>query len=96
MLSLFRGQVQSAPLSLGVPLSACRLAAADVDQNNVVNTVDVVAVQRFVLGRSTGIANTCTYQFNPANRTYSGTVIDQTGQDYDALVFGDVATSFVH
>jgi hypothetical protein len=28
------------------------------------------------------------------NRTYPGVVTDQTGQDYDALIFGDVASTF--
>ena len=61
-----------------------------------VNTVDVVAVQRFAIGLSTGIANIGKYQFTPTNRTYTGVVSNQTGQNYDTLVFGDVATGFVH
>ena len=61
-----------------------------------VNTVDVIAVQRFSVGLSTGIANTGKYQFTPANRSYTGIVTNQTGQNYDTIVFGDVATGFVH
>ena len=61
-----------------------------------INTVDVIAIQRFFLGLSTGIANTGKYQFTPVNRTYPGIVSNQTGQNYDALVFGDVAVGFVH
>jgi hypothetical protein len=61
---------------------------------NGVNTVDVIAIQRFFLGLSTGIANTGKYQFSPTNRTYSGIVTDQTGQNYDTLIFGDVASPF--
>ena len=64
--------------------------------DNTVNTVDVVAIQRFFLGQTTGISNVGKYQFSPANRTYSGMVSDQTGQNYDALIFGDVASGFVH
>ena len=30
------------------------------------------------------------------SRSYPGLVTNQTGQNYDALVFGDVATTFVH
>jgi hypothetical protein len=76
-------------------LSGCRLAAADVNGDNAVNTVDVIAIQRFFLGLSTGIANVGKYQFTPANRTYPGIVSDQTAQNYDTLVFGDVASHFV-
>jgi hypothetical protein len=81
-------------LMIGTPLTGCRLTAADVNGDNVVNTVDVIGIQRFFLGLSTGIANTGKYKFNPANRTYSGIVSDQTAQNYDALVFGDVASPF--
>jgi hypothetical protein len=60
-----------------------------------VDTVDVIAIQRFFLGLSTGIANTGKYQFTPANRSYVGLLANQTGQNYDTLVFGDTASSFV-
>ena len=82
-------------LNLGTPLAGCRLMAADVNGDSLVNTVDVIAIQRFFLGLTTGIANVGKYQFSPANRTYPGVVTDQTGQNYDTLVFGDVASSFV-
>ena len=59
-----------------------------------VNTVDVVATQRFFLALTTGIANVGEFQFNPTSRSYSGIVSDQTAQNYDALVFGDVASPF--
>jgi hypothetical protein len=83
-------------LQVGIPLSGCRLTAADVDLNNQVNTIDVVGVQRFFLVASTGTANTGKYRFTPTSRTYSGIVTDQTSQNYDSLVLGDVATPFIH
>jgi len=83
-------------LNLGTPLSGCRLTAADVNADTLVDTIDVIAVQRFFLNLSTGIANTGKYKFNPLNRSYPGVVTDQTGQNYDALIFGDVAAGFVH
>ena len=82
-------------LNIGTPLSGCRLTAADVNGDSSVNTVDVVAMQRFFLGLSTGVANTGKYKFIPVNRTYTVIVSNQTGQNYDALVFGDVAAPFV-
>jgi FG-GAP-like repeat/Carboxypeptidase regulatory-like domain len=81
-------------LNIGTPLSGCRLTAADVNGDNTVNTVDVQATQRFFFNRTTGIANTGKYQFTPASRTYPGIGSNQTGQNYNALVFGDVATPF--
>ena len=81
---------------LGISLlTGCRLTAADVNGVNGVNTVDVIAVQRFFLGNSTGIANVGKYLFNPASRSYPGVVSNQTAQNYDTLVFGDVSSHFV-
>ena len=88
--------IQRHVLGLGTPLTGCKLAAADVNGVGGVNTVDVVAVQRFAIGLSTGTANIGKYQFTPANRTYTGVVSNQTAQNYDTIVFGDVATGFVH
>jgi Carboxypeptidase regulatory-like domain len=88
--------VQRQFLNLGTPLSGCRLTAADVNGDTSINTIDVIAIQRFFLGLSTGIANVGKYQFAPVNRSYVGIVSSQTGQNYDALVFGDVASGFVH
>src|SRR5213076_186838 len=73
----------------------CPLAAADVNGDNLINTVDVIAIQRFLLSLTTGIANTGKYQFSPTSRTYQGIVSNQTAQNYDTLVFGDVAAGFV-
>ena len=78
------------------PVLVCRVTAADVNGVGGVNTVDVIAIQRFVLGLTIGIANTGKYQFNPVNRSYSGIVTNQTGQNYDTVVLGDVAPPYVH
>jgi hypothetical protein len=88
--------IQRQFLGLGTPLTGCRLTAADVNGSNTIDTVDVIAVQRFFLGLSTGLANVGKYKFNPINRTYTGIVTNQTAQNYDTLIFGDIATPFVH
>jgi hypothetical protein len=79
----------------GTFLSGCRLAATDMNGNTVVNTQDVIAVQRFFTGQTTAIANVGKYKFTPVSRTYTGTTTNQTAQNYDTLVFGDVAAGFV-
>ena len=81
-------------LNLAV-LSGCRLTAADVNGDGNVTTIDVIAIQRFALGFTTKTANVGKYKFNPASRTYTGVVTNQTGQNYDTLIFGDVASHFV-
>ena len=86
--------VQRHFLNIALLPVGCRRDAADVNGDTNINAVDVIAIQRFFLGITTGIANVGKYQFTPANRTYPGIVSDQTAQNYDALVFGDVASAF--
>jgi hypothetical protein len=78
----------------GTFLTGCKLAAADVNGDTVVTTQDVIAMQRFFNGQTTAIANVGKYKFTPVNRSYLGIASNQTAQNYDTLVFGDVATPF--
>mgnify|MGYP000532341190 CR=1 FL=1 len=80
---------------LGLGTLACP-DCGDVTGNGRVDTSDVVAIQRFFLGYATGIANVGKYNFNPASRSYPGVTANQIHQNYDALVIGDTASSFVH
>jgi hypothetical protein len=91
VVAIQRHFLNIAPLPPG-----CRLTAADVNGDTLITTADIISVQRFILNMSTGIANVGKYQFTPASRTYPAVVTDQTGQDYDTLVFGDVVSGFVH
>jgi hypothetical protein len=74
-----------------MPSNGCRC-----QRFHTIDTVDVIAVQRFFLGLSTGVANVGKYKFNPVNRTYTSLVTNRTGQNYDTLIFGDVTTPFVY
>jgi CSLREA domain-containing protein len=71
-------------------LSECALTAADADKDSAVDTVDVIAIQRFFLGSNTGTAHVGEWQFKPASLSYSNLATSQTGQNYDALVVGDL------
>lgn len=76
-----------------IPLG-CRRTAADINIDGAINTIDAIAIQRFFIGASTGIGQTGKYIFNPINQTYIGLTTNQMGQNYDALVRGDVASPF--
>ena len=84
--------VQRHFLSIGPPLSGCRLTAADVNGDAFINSIDVIAIQRFILGFFTGIANVGKYQFTPHSRCFN----PQPNQNFDTLVFGDVAAPFIY
>ena len=79
-------------LGISILPAGCRRDAGDVSGDGAVTTVDVIAIQRFFLGLTTGIGNTGKYKFVPTNRSYPGIAGNQTGQNYDAFVFGDVVT----
>ena len=83
-------------LGSGLLPLGCRRTAGDVNGDSSITTIDVIAVQRFFLGLSTGIANVGKYRFSPASRLYSGITGNQTNENYDALVFGDIASPFIH
>lgn len=77
------------------PLPAgCRSMAADANGDSLITTVDVVAIQRFYLGLATGTANVGKYGFLPASRSYPLAAASQTEQNYDTLIYGDVAAPF--
>jgi hypothetical protein len=75
-------------------LSGCRLTAADCATPAGITTADIVAIQRYFLSLSSGIGNVGKYSFTPANRTYTPLGNNQTAQNFDTIVFGDVATPF--
>lgn len=76
-------------------LTGCQLIAGDVNGDNNINTVDVVSIQRFYLGVSTGLANIGKYKFVPDNRNYNPLIGDQIDQNFDTIIIGDVIKPFV-
>ena len=87
--------VQRHFLVLGTPLTGCRLTAADCAAPVGITTGDVIAIQRYFLFFTTGTGNVGQYRFTPPNRVYSPPIVNnQTGQNYDAVAFGDVSPPF--
>jgi hypothetical protein len=74
-------------LQFGMP--ACP-AAADVNGDGVVDTIDAIAVQRFALGFQNGYGVTGGSLFTPTDRVYEGVIEDQTDQDFALVIMGDV------
>ena len=81
-------------LNIALLPPGCLLTAADVNHSGMVDTVDVVGIQRFFLGLTTGIASVGEYQFTPPSRTYLNLTNNQGGQNYDTLIFGDITSPF--
>ncbi len=67
----------------------CQSIAGDTDNNGSLGGQDIGFLRRFVAQLSTtGI--TGSWKFSPASRSYPSLVSNQTNQDYDALLIGDV------
>jgi hypothetical protein len=86
--------VQRHFLLIGTPLTGCRLTSADCAPPGGITTGDVIAIQRYFLLFTTGTGNVGQYSFTPPSRTYSPPIGNQNGQNYDAIVFGDVISPF--
>jgi hypothetical protein len=80
----------------GPPPSECERNTADVNGDGRINTVDLIAMQGFILGFSTGVANVGKYQFTPVSRSYSPLIINESDQNYDTILFGDIAPPHPH
>jgi len=77
-------------------LSGCRLTAANVNGDGSRPTTDVLAIQRFFLALTNGIGNVGKYSFSPMSRSYAPLTSEQSGQTYQVIVFGDVASPFAN
>ena len=88
--------VQRHFLMIGPPLPACQFTAADCAPPMGITTADVIAIQRYFLALSNGIGNVGKYQFSPTSRSYTPLIADQSEQNYDTIVFGDVASPYAN
>lgn len=71
-------------------LNTAQQAAADVTGNGVVNSFDAAQVARYVVNMQP-YGLTGTWKFTPANRTYLSVGTNLGGEDYSALLMGEVS-----
>ncbi|MFN0278096.1 MAG: dockerin type I repeat-containing protein [Pyrinomonadaceae bacterium] len=78
--------------SVGIPpgLNATQLIVADVSGNGMVTSFDAGQVARYVTSTS-GSGSTGNWIFSPLNRTYPSVTGNIAGQDYTALLMGEVS-----
>jgi hypothetical protein len=71
-------------------LTTNQLIAADVDNNGVVNSLDAARIQQYLVQISTpNIIGQ--WKFVPVNRQYASISSNLAGQDYEAVLVGDVS-----
>jgi len=77
--------------TLGIaPLSGNQILIADVSGNGIITSFDAALIAGYVVNLpDTG--TTGNWIFNPVNRSYTSVTSDITGQDYTALLMGEVS-----
>ncbi len=78
-----------------VLLTGNPLIVADVSGNGSVTSFDAGFIGKFVVG-SPPYGSTGTWRFNPASRTYSSVTSSQIGEDYSALLMGEVSGNWTN
>ena len=67
-----------------------QLAAADVDNNGIVNSVDAARIQQYVVGINTSVV-IGHWKILPATRQYNSITGGLTGENYQAVLIGEVS-----
>ncbi len=76
-------------------LTATQLIAADVSNNGTVSSFDAGQIARYVTS-SPPFGITGTWKFTPANRNYATVNVNITGEDYTALLMGEVSGNWTN
>jgi len=80
-------------------LNANQLLVADVSNNNSVTSFDAGMIAKFVAGppySAPGIGVTATWKFLPASKNYASVTTSITGEDYSALLMGEVSGNWTN
>ncbi|MBK8466115.1 MAG: M36 family metallopeptidase [Chloracidobacterium sp.] len=76
-----------------ISLTPTQLTVGDVSGNTTVSSFDAAMIAKFVAGppyEPPGIGQTAKWIFNPTSRTYPSIGATLTGENYSALLMGDV------
>jgi hypothetical protein len=71
-------------------INNCQSQAGDATNNGSLSTTDATRVLQFLSGTPVAGNTTGTWKFIPSSRTYNPLATDQTNQNYEALLVGDV------
>jgi len=77
------------------PWSSVMAAAADVDRNGFVQSFDAALIQQFKAGIPNVVNQTGMWKFTASSRSYTNVWTPKTGEDYTALLLGDVDGSWM-
>jgi len=74
-----------------ISFTSCQESAADASNNGVVSSFDASLIAQYAAGISNASSIAGTWKFAPVNRIYPSVTGNLTGQNYDAVLVGDVS-----
>lgn len=77
------------------PLAGNQLIVADVSGNGTLSSFDSAQIARYVAGLN-NFGSTANWIFTPANRNYASVTGNITGEDFVALLMGDVSGNWTN
>ncbi len=77
------------------PLAGNQLIVADVSGNGTLSSFDSAQIARYVAGLN-NFGSTANWLFTPANRNYASVTGNITGEDFVALLMGDVSGNWTN
>src|SRR5262249_55050579 len=78
-----------------IVLNANQLTVADVSNNGTVSSFDAGEIAHFVAS-SSPVGITGTWKFIPVNRMYASVTSNVSGEDYSALLMGEVSGNWTN
>lgn len=77
-------------------LTGNQLIVADVSGNGTVSSFDAGQIARYAAGIVTGVGSTGTWRFTPVNRSYASVTGSVAGEDFVALLMGEVSGNWAN
>jgi len=78
-----------------ISLSPAQVTAADVTGDSGVSSFDAALVARYAVAAGPPVGSSGSWIFSPANRTYTSVDSQLTGDDYSALIRGEVSGNWI-
>jgi hypothetical protein len=76
-------------------INSCQSQAGDATNNGSLSTTDATRILQFLSGTPVAGNTTGNWRFIPASRSYNPLTANQTNQNYEALLIGDVTGNWV-
>lgn len=78
-----------------IAFGSCQEGAGDLSGNGSLSSFDAALIAQFAVGISSPGNTAGSWKFAPPNRVYASVGGDLTGQNYDALLMGDVSGNWI-